>query len=69
MGDSPLTGISRNPWKLDLWGWDPFDYAVRQARDFSLKTDLNVCDRDLIPDVWLMADLLQESVAELLTLI
>jgi hypothetical protein len=37
-----------NPWKLDLWAWDPFDYAVRQARDFSLKTDLNVCDRDLI---------------------
>jgi diacylglycerol O-acyltransferase / wax synthase len=28
-----------------------------------------VCDRDLIPDVWLMADLLQESMAELLTLI
>ena len=28
-----------------------------------------VCDRDLIPDVWLMADLLQESMAELLTLV
>ena len=27
-----------------------------------------VCDRDLVPDVWLMADLLQESMAELLTL-
>lgn len=37
-----------NPWKMDLWAWDPFDYAVRQARDFSLRTDLNVCDRDLI---------------------
>jgi hypothetical protein len=37
-----------DPWKVDLWGWDPFDYAVRQARDFSLKTDLNACDRDLI---------------------
>ncbi len=35
-------------WKLDLWGWDPFDYAVRQARDFSLRTELNACDRDLI---------------------
>ena len=23
-----------NPWKLDIWGWDPFDYAVRQARDY-----------------------------------
>ena len=37
-----------NPWKMDLWGWDPFDYAVRQARDFALKTDLNDCDRDLV---------------------
>lgn len=37
-----------NPWTLDVWGWDPFDFAVRQARDFALKTDLNVCDRDLI---------------------
>ena len=27
-----------------------------------------VCDRDLVPDVWLMADLLQESMAELLAL-
>ena len=35
-------------WKIDLWGWDPFDFAVRQARDFSLKTDLNACDRDLV---------------------
>ena len=25
-----------------------------------------VCDRDLVPDVWLMTDLLQESMAELL---
>jgi hypothetical protein len=37
-----------NPWKLDIWGWDPFDYAVRQARDYSLRVDLNDCDRDLI---------------------
>ena len=35
-------------WKLDLWGWDPFDYAVRQARDFTLRTDLATADRDLI---------------------
>jgi diacylglycerol O-acyltransferase len=27
-----------------------------------------VCDRDLVPDVWLLTDLLQESMAELLTL-
>ena len=39
---------SGNPWQVDIWGWDPFDYAVRQARDFSLRTDLAACDRDLI---------------------
>jgi hypothetical protein len=39
---------SGDAWKIDLWGWDPFDYAVRQARDFTLKTDLAACDRDLI---------------------
>ena len=33
---------------VGIWGWDPFDYAVRQARDFSLRTDLAACDRDLI---------------------
>jgi hypothetical protein len=40
--------FSGNPWKVDIWGWDPFDYAVRQARDFSLRTDLAAADRDLI---------------------
>ncbi|HWA18242.1 MAG TPA: hypothetical protein VG757_04545 [Devosia sp.] len=40
--------FSGNRWKVDIWGWDPFDYAVRQARDFTLKTDLGACDRDLI---------------------
>jgi hypothetical protein len=35
-------------WQVDIWGWDPFDYAVRQARDFSLRTDLSALDRDLI---------------------
>jgi hypothetical protein len=35
-------------WQIDIAGWDPFDYAVRQARDFSLRTDLAACDRDLI---------------------
>ena len=37
-----------NFWKLDLRAWEPFDYAVRQARDYALKIDLNDCDRDLI---------------------
>lgn len=40
--------IKGDPWKIDLWGWDPFDFAVRQARDDSLRADLNTCDRDLI---------------------
>ncbi len=37
-----------NRWKVDIWGFEPFDYAVRQARDYALKIDLNDCDRDLI---------------------
>lgn len=37
-----------NPWKCDLWGWDPFDFAVRQARDDNLRIDLANADRDLI---------------------
>ena len=40
--------FARNPWKIDIWGWDPFDYAVRQAREASLRADLAACDRDLI---------------------
>jgi hypothetical protein len=37
-----------NRWQVDIWGWDPFDYAVRQAREASLRADLAACDRDLI---------------------
>src|SRR5690606_123417 len=37
-----------NEWKCDLWGWDPFDFAVRQARDDNLRIDLANADRDLI---------------------
>jgi hypothetical protein len=40
--------LKGDAWKVDLWGWDPFDYAVRQARDFTLRTDLAACDRDLV---------------------
>lgn len=36
------------PWKCDLWGWDPFDFAIREARDESLRLDLSHTDRDLI---------------------
>lgn len=37
-----------NPWKCDIWGWEPFDFAVRQARDANLHADLATADRDLI---------------------
>ena len=37
-----------NGWKCDIWGWEPFDFAVRQARDANLRADLSRCDRDLI---------------------
>ncbi len=37
-----------NLWKWDVWGWEPFDFAVRQARDANLRADLSACDRDLI---------------------
>jgi hypothetical protein len=37
-----------HPWKCDLWGWDPFDFAIRDARDDSLRLDLSRADRDLI---------------------
>jgi hypothetical protein len=43
-----IKDFAGQPWQVDLWGWDPFDYAVRQARDFTLKTDLGSCDRDTI---------------------
>jgi hypothetical protein len=43
-----LKDFAGRQWRVDLWAWDPFDYAVRQARDFTLKTDLGSCDRDLI---------------------
>jgi len=35
-------------WQCDLWGWDPFDFAIREARDESLRLDLSRADRDLI---------------------
>lgn len=35
-------------WSADLWAFEPFDYAVRQARDFAFRTDLLALDRDLI---------------------
>jgi hypothetical protein len=37
-----------HPWKCDLWGWEPLDYALRESRDDGLRADLARCDRDLI---------------------
>ncbi len=43
-----LSDFAENSWKCDIWGWDPFDFAVRQARDANLRADLRRADRDLI---------------------
>lgn len=37
-----------NPWKLDLWGWEPLDFQLRLSRDDMLRVDLARADRDLI---------------------
>lgn len=37
-----------NPWKCDIWGWDPFDFEIRDSRDANLRLDLAHADRDLI---------------------
>jgi len=37
-----------NPWTCDLWGWDPFDFEIRDSRDANLRLDLANADRDLI---------------------
>jgi hypothetical protein len=37
-----------NPWKCDLWGWEPLDFQIRLSRDDALRTDLRRADRDLI---------------------
>lgn len=35
-------------WKADIWGWEPEDYARRQARDAALMARLETADRGLI---------------------
>lgn len=40
--------FSGNPWKCDIWGWDPFDFEIRDSRDTNLRLDLASADRDLI---------------------
>lgn len=37
-----------NPWKCDIWGWEPLDFQIRLSRDDMLRADLARCDRDLI---------------------
>jgi hypothetical protein len=39
---------ANNPWKCDIWGWDPPDFARREARDADLREKLAGADRDLI---------------------
>jgi aminoglycoside 6'-N-acetyltransferase I len=36
------------PWKCDIWGWEPSDFARRQERDRALREALAGADRDLI---------------------
>jgi hypothetical protein len=43
-----FTDATNQGWLADLWAFEPFDYAARQARDFALRTDLLATDRDLI---------------------
>jgi len=40
--------LQDNPWKLDIWGWEPLDFQVRLSRDDNLRVDLTGADRDLI---------------------
>jgi hypothetical protein len=39
---------AQNPWKCDIWGWEPLDFQIRLSRDDMLRADLSRCDRDLI---------------------
>lgn len=43
-----FTDAGGHAWVIDLWAFEPFDFAVRQARDFAFRTDLLALDRDLI---------------------
>jgi hypothetical protein len=35
-------------WTVNLWGFEPFDFAVRQARDANFRADIAGLDRDLV---------------------
>jgi hypothetical protein len=43
-----VTDAASHAWVIDLWAFEPFDHAARQARDFAFRTDLLAADRDLI---------------------
>lgn len=43
-----FTDFAGSHWTCGIWGWEPFDFAVRQARDANLRADLDRCNRDLI---------------------
>jgi hypothetical protein len=40
--------FANNPWKCDLWGWEPDDFERRDTRDQELRARLAEADRDLI---------------------
>jgi hypothetical protein len=35
-------------WTVNVWGFEPFDFAVRQAREANFRADLGALDRDLV---------------------
>jgi hypothetical protein len=43
-----FTDSGGHSWLVDLWAFEPFDFAVRQARDFAVRTDLLGLDRDTL---------------------
>lgn len=46
-----LRDTNGEAWTLGLWGFEPFDFAVRQAREANFRADLAAIDRDLVLDL------------------
>jgi hypothetical protein len=43
-----LRGLPGPAWTVSLWGFEPFDFAVRQAREANFRADLAAIERDLV---------------------
>jgi hypothetical protein len=43
-----LRDVDGTSWTVNLWGFEPFDFAVRQAREANFRADLRGIDRDLL---------------------